>query len=88
MNTNIVTILAVITAVVGAVAVNKTMSEPTVDVGSVYSVTYSHCTQWVGGAKGVSHCAKYVPATEYRVDTYTKGPLWDSNGYRVVAKPN
>lgn len=55
------------------------------DVGE-YAYHYSKCERYVGGAKGVTHCSKYIPAVEYRVKTITKGLFFDYEGYRVISK--
>jgi hypothetical protein len=82
MNTT-TTLLASFTAIASALVINVYGIE-TKDVGEVYTYSYKACAQYTGGAKGVSHCAKYVSASEQRIDTVKEGRFFNLYSYRVV----
>lgn len=56
-----------------------------VSTGTEYIYSYSRCAQFVSGAKGISHCSKYVPASEKRVPVIFShfGGLYETSGYLV-----
>jgi hypothetical protein len=89
MSTNIVPhfFAVVAVAVVGSAAFVYNAANGTEEVvGEKYAYTYSKCARQQPGPKGISHCAKWEPAVEYRVNTIVKGPLFEYESYRVVGK--
>lgn len=87
MDKNIIpALLILIVSILGLVAAINTSGSVTSDTGEKYEYHYSKCERFVGGAKGVSHCSKYIPAVEYRIKTLTKGVFFDYEGYRIVSK--
>lgn len=53
-------------------------------ISDPYVYSFSRCAQWNTGAKGVSHCGKYVPAQETRVNIRKEGKFFTVESYRVV----
>lgn len=89
MSTNIVPhfLAAVAVAVAGsALFAYNTANGVEEVVGEKYAYTYSKCARQQPGPKGISHCAKWEAAVEYRVNTVVKGPLFNYESYKVVAE--
>ena len=71
-------------AALAVIAIDVAGEKSVTDVGEPYVYSFSVCTQWNSGAKGVSHCGKWKPAQETRMKTIREGGLFTRESYRIV----
>jgi hypothetical protein len=84
MTKSIILAAACFASMAGAIIYDNN-TKTVVSTGVEYVYSYSRCAQFVPGAKGISHCSKYVPASEKRVPVVYShfGGLFETTGYLV-----
>lgn len=84
MSTNVVPVFFALILAGGFFGINSAYSTEEL-TGEQYVYTYSKCTQYSSGPKGVQSCTgRWIPQHEKQAKTIVKGLFFDYESYKIV----